>query len=196
MIKKDLLFVVISFVFMLTCNELVMSQKKVELIPSQSQITLKGSSNLHEWEESVGKFNVVMNLRFKEKEVDGIDKVSVNMDSKSIVSENSIMTNKTHDALNVEKYPRIDFQLVSVNNLSSGNGKFSGTITGDITLSGVTKRISLPFTGSHSGDRISVKGTKQLNMTDFNIKPPTAMMGTLKTANEVTVSFDLNFQVS
>jgi hypothetical protein len=41
-----------------------------------------------------------------------------------------------------------------------------------------------------------VKGTKQINMTDFNIKPPTAMMGTLKTANEVTVSFDLNFQVS
>ena len=106
------------------------------------------------------------------------------------------MTNKTHDALNVEKYPQIDFKLVSVDNLSSENGKFSGTLLGDVTLAGVTRRISLAFSGQHSGNKITIKGSKELNMNDFKIKPPTAMMGALKTGEAVTITFQLNFQVT
>jgi hypothetical protein len=60
----------------------------------------------------------------------------------------------------------------------------------------VTKRIQLTFAGTHTGNKITIKGSKELNMNDFKIKPPTAMMGTLKTGEQITVSFQLNFQVS
>jgi polyisoprenoid-binding protein YceI len=151
---------------------------------------------LHDWEESVEKFRVNLNLKFGENEITGIDKVQVTCESSSIISDNSIMTNKTHHALNVEKYPQIEFRLVSVDNLSSVDGKFSGTLVGDVTLAGVIKRISLTFSGLHNGNKITIKGSKELNMNDFRIKPPTAMMGALKTGEEVTISFQLNFQVT
>jgi hypothetical protein len=174
----------------------ISAQQAVRLLPDQSEITIKGTSNLHDWEESVESFKVNLDLKFLENELKGIDHVHVTLMSNSIVSDNSIMTNKTHNALNVKKYPQIEFKLVSVDNLSSGNGKFSGTLVGDVTLAGVTKRISLAFSGIHSGNKISIKGSKDLNMNDFKISPPTAMLGTLKTGEEVTISFQLNFQLT
>lgn len=177
-------------------SQLISAQQNVQLIPAQSQIIIKGTSNLHDWEENVEKFNVILDLNFNNQQVTQIEKVHVNLKSKSIVSENNIMTNKTHEALRVEKYPDIEFKLVSVDKLSSADGKFSGTLSGDVTLSGVTKRITVPFSGVQAADKITIKGSKELNMSDFNIKPPSAMLGALKTGNEVTISFQLNFQIT
>lgn len=172
------------------------AQGSVSMIPGQSSIVIKGSSNVHDWEEKVEKFKVNLLLKIREKEIEHIEKVQVVCESSSIRSANNIMTNKTHEALKVEKYPQIEFQLVTVDKLSSNNGSFSGTLVGDVTLAGVTKRISIAFNGIHSGSKITIKGSKDLNMMDFKIKPPTAMLGTLKTDEAITVSFHLNFQVS
>jgi polyisoprenoid-binding protein YceI len=194
--KRDSLLpgiIVFALTFTITS---ISAQQAVRLLPDQSEITIKGTSNLHDWEESVENFKVNLDLKFLENELKGIDHVHVTLMSNSIVSDNSIMTNKTHDALNVKKYPQIEFKLVSVDHLSSGNGKFSGTLVGDVTLAGVTKRISLAFSGIHTGNKISIKGSKELNMNDFKINPPKAMLGTLKTGEEVTISFQLNFQVT
>ena len=174
----------------------VNAQTPVVLVPAQSHVTISGTSSLHDWEEKVEKFNVNLKLRFSEKDVSGIDHVQVICKAGSIVSDNSLMTNKTHDALKVETYPDITFRLVSVDELSSKNGSFTGTLVGDVTLAGVTKQITLAFSGTHMGNKIAIKGSKELNMNDFKIKPPTAMLGTLKTGEQVTISFTLAFQVS
>ena len=174
----------------------VTAQSPVVLVPAQSHVTISGTSSLHDWEEKVEKFNVNLKLRFSEKDISGIDHVQVICKAGSIVSDNSLMTSKTHDALKVDTYPDITFRLVSVDHLSSKNGSFTGTLVGDVTLAGVTKQITLAFSGTHIGNKIAIKGSKELNMNDFKIKPPTAMLGTLKTGEQVTISFSLQFQVS
>lgn len=194
--KAYRLFTVILAISLILKISPAEAQNSVSLLSDQSEITIKGTSNLHDWQEDVKNFKVNLKLEFQEKEIKGIDHVHVTMMSNSIVSDNSIMTNKTHDALNVKKYPQIEFKLVSVDHLSSNDGKFSGKLTGDITLAGVTKRITLAFSGIHSGNKITIKGSKELNMSDFKIDPPTALLGTLKTGEAVTVSFQLNFQVT
>ncbi|MBN1789847.1 MAG: YceI family protein [Bacteroidales bacterium] len=187
---------ILAAAILLISYSVCVSQETVVLLPGQSSITINGTSSLHNWEEKVEKFDVNLNLTFREKEISAIDMVSLTCKSVSITSDNSIMTRKTHNALQVEKYPEIVFKLVSVDHLTSKNGSFSGTLVGDIILAGVTKRIQLTFAGTHAGNKITIKGSKELNMNDFKIKPPTAMMGTLKTGEQITVSFQLNFQVS
>lgn len=195
MITKGTIFSLLVTLMAFT-SQAVFSQPTVSMIPGQSSIVIKGTSNIHDWEENVEKFKVNLNLKFREKEIEGIEKVQVVCESSSITSDNKIMTNKTHEALSVDKYPHIEFKLVSVNKLASVEGQFSGTLVGDVVLAGVTKRISLAFTGIHSGSKVTIKGSKELNMNDFKIKPPTAILGTLKTHEEVTITFLLNFQVS
>jgi hypothetical protein len=39
---------------------------------------------------------------------------------------------------------------------------------------------------------MQISGSKKLKMTEFDMVPPTALMGTIKTGDEVTVTFNLN----
>jgi polyisoprenoid-binding protein YceI len=170
-------------------------QQKANLVSGQSIITIKGTSSLHDWEEKIEKFSIEFLLKIQDKDVTGIDRVNFVCKSASIESESSLMTNKTRDALQAEKFPDITFKLVSVDNLTSLGGTFSGVLSGDISLAGVNKRINISFTGNNTGDRILIKGSKMLNMSDYKIKPPTAMLGTLKAGDQVTISFSLQFQL-
>jgi hypothetical protein len=39
--------------------------------------------------------------------------------------------------------------------------------------------------------RLRAMGSKAIKMTDYNVEPPTAMLGLVKAENELTVHFDL-----
>jgi polyisoprenoid-binding protein YceI len=176
------------------CAVTLFSQQAVSLIPASSTMTIQGTSSLHDWEEKVDKFEVNLSVKTRDKEITSIDRANFTCKAKSISSESSTMTNKTLEALKAKDYPDISFKLVSVEKLSSQEGNFSGIISGDITLAGVTKRISISFTGNIANKKITLKGYKMVSLKDYNIKPPTAMLGTLKTGDQVTISFNLLFQ--
>jgi len=193
--KRGLLKSVFTAILIsLTMN--VRSQLLVELLEDKSSITIQGTSSLHNWEEKVQKFDVDLVIELKENKVAGIHNASVICESSSIESGNSIMNNKTHDALKAEKHPRIIFKLISVDKLNQQGHNFTGVATGDLTVAGKTKRVQLNFQGSNGGKIISIKGSKEIRMTEFAIEPPTALMGTLKTGDEITISFNLHFQLS
>jgi polyisoprenoid-binding protein YceI len=191
-------FLRICILLVLLTNNLVsvVSQQSVRFLPTDSRIIINGTSNLHDWEETVKQFDVAMVMKFENNDILGIDHVHFNCKSESIASDNSIMTNKTMDALRTDKYPEIEFTMVSIDKIISNYGKFSGVLTGDLVLAGVTKRISIAFSGQFENNRINITATKDINLNDFKIKPPTAIMGALKTGENVVISFQLQFSVS
>lgn len=190
-IKVGTLLILLATAIMPIAN----AQKPVILIPSESKISISGTSNLHEWEENVSKFDASMQLLSDGAGDTRISNLSFTSESVSVVSDNSIMTGKTHDALQVKKHPEITFKSQEASVLEMNGNKISGSIAGDLFLNGTTNHIVIAFTGTLSGDRLEVTGTKTLNMTDYNIKPPTAILGTLKTGDKVTVAFALKFRI-
>ena len=58
-------------------------------------------------------------------------------------------------------------------------------------MAGATRPIELQakYKVLPSGE-LQVTVSKALKMTDFKMEPPTAMMGTIKVGDEVTVNFD------
>jgi len=191
------IFLRISILLVLLTNSIVsaLSQQSVRFLPTDSRIIITGTSNLHDWEETVGQFDVALGMKFEKNEILGIDHVHFNGKSGSISSDNSIMTKKTMDALRTDKYPEIVFTMVSIDKLVSANGKFSGVLTGDLDLAGVKKRISIAFSGHYENHRIKINAVKDINLNDFKIKPPTALMGTLKTGENIVISFQLQFSM-
>jgi polyisoprenoid-binding protein YceI len=157
-----------------------------------SKMTVAGTSSLHEWESEVtqvewtGSFDVENNM------LKAIKDVTVKIPVTSIKStKGKIMDNKTYDAFEYEKNPHILFRLT--------DAKITGTAAnlvinanGTLTMKGVTKNITLTVTGKllANGD-LQLTGTRKLNMKDFTMEPPTAMMGAIKVGEEVTVKFDL-----
>jgi hypothetical protein len=188
--KRTLTAVILVFAGLTT----VTSQNPV-LIKNESSITISGTSSLHDWHEKAEDFKIDLELTSGKSFLPVISNVLFSCKVTSITSDNSLMTNKTHDAFGAEKYPEILFWSDGQSSLVSSNDGFSTTIKGKLYINGVKKQVSVPVEAQISGDQLLVRGSKSLNMVDYSIKPPTAILGTLKTGEEVTVTFDLKFKV-
>jgi polyisoprenoid-binding protein YceI len=81
--------------------------------------------------------------------------------------------------------------------ISTDNNKFRNNLIGNLFAAGKSIPVSIPLDGVLSNingnKRIDVSGEINLSMSDFNIVPPTAILGTLKTGDRITVSFTLQF---
>ena len=152
--------------------------------------TVSGTSTLHDWESRVEKIECNASLVIVNNALSDVERLVVTIPVKAIKStKGKIMDNKTWEAFHYEKYPSITFTLTQRTlNVSD----HSIEVTGDLTMAGVTRRIQ--FTAAYKslpdGD-MEVIGSKQLRMTDFKMEPPTAMMGTIKVGDQITIAFQL-----
>jgi polyisoprenoid-binding protein YceI len=62
---------------------------------------------------------------------------------------------------------------------------------GTLTVAGVEREIQIAATAHREPDGVRFRGTAPLRMTQFGIKPPTTMMGALRTSDDVVIHFDL-----
>ena len=76
--------------------------------------------------------------------------------------------------------------------VTSNDGSKLST-NGNLTLAGVTRQIQMDVNVEETSEGIRYTGSVPLKMSDFEIRPPTAMFGALRTGDEVTVGFDVVF---
>ncbi len=172
----------------------VSAQEKFRISPTESSLKVKGTSSIHDWEMELKNMKgdagfVIEQNKIKElKSSEFISKVE------NLESDNSTMNKKAHKALRSEKHPEISFKSSSIKLSDHSTDNFSGTVTGTARIGGESKTLSIPFKGElTSNNYINIKGEAEIKMSDFNIDPPTAMLGALKTGNQVTVEFQLSF---
>ena len=104
---------------------------------------------------------------------------------------NGTMNEHMLKALKAKEHGMITFRVASYDVDKTGDG-VRGTLTGTLTLGGVQKSISVAATGRGAADgTLRVAGVHELKMTDYGLKPPTLMLGTMKVGDVVKVGFDL-----
>ena len=100
------------------------------------------------------------------------------------------MNEHMRKAIKAKEHPVITFQLQSYDIAGMSDG-VRGTLTGTLTLGGVQKTITIDAEAKEVNDVLHVTGTHELKMTEFGLKPPTLMMGTMKVNERVKVGFDI-----
>lgn len=117
-------------------------------------------------------------------------KVSLTIDVSSIYSDNEKLTEhlKSEDFFHVEKFPKASFESTAI--ATGGRGEATHTITGNLTLHGVTKSIVFPATIDFSDERLQVKTEFSINRKDFGIDYP-GMTGDL-IRDDVVIELDLS----
>ena len=103
---------------------------------------------------------------------------------------NGAMNGHMAKALKSGEFPTIIFVLDGYEPTRAAAG-IAGTIEGRLTLGGVTKPITLTATAKDEGGALRVQGVHDLDMTEYGIKPPSLMMGTMKVGKVAKVNFDL-----
>ncbi len=100
---------------------------------------------------------------------------------------NGTMNAHLRKALRSDTSPRITYRISSHDVAADGKVKLNGTLS----IAGTEKPVNIDAVASSEGGKLRVKGSKQLRMTDFGVRPPTLMMGTMKVHDPVKVSFDV-----
>ena len=104
------------------------------------------------------------------------------------------MDNKTRDALKVDKFPVINFKSQQIREVKDLKVKQQIVVIGNLTMAGITKAIEVDGINTIlPNGGIYFEGTKEISMTDYGIDPPTALLGTLKVGNKVTIIFNIYF---
>lgn len=166
------------------------AQIKYLIDNTNSSLIVEGTSSVHDWEMKVNdlKSNVV--LQFNENKLAAIENATFTCRAEKVLSGNSIMNSKTHKALKAEKYPEITFNLKSVSGLKVNGHSIAGQATGVLKVAGIAQNVKINFSGKiNPGHLFSISGSVPLKMSDYKIDPPTAMLGALKTGDEVKINF-------
>ncbi|WP_224487957.1 YceI family protein [Robertkochia flava] len=175
------------FVLMMVVAPAVFAQT-YSLNNDQSEVTIFGTSNIHDWEITVEQQQGSMTL--EEGETPVLKAMEITIPVKGLKSGKSGMDKNTYKAMNADEYQNVTFKLTSPATLeAAGNGNYKATAKGELTISGVTKATDLIFTLKNNGSTVELEGEKTLDMTTYNIEPPTALMGTITTGKDVTLKF-------
>jgi polyisoprenoid-binding protein YceI len=157
-----------------------------------TELMVSGTSTLHDWEMKSAKATGQAVITMENGTLKGIQSLSVNLTAETLESGKGQMDRNAFKALKTDKNPQIKYVLKDI---KSGQGN-TWTATGDITIAGVTKTITMPVTVNQQGNVLEFSGSISTKLTEFKIDPPTAMLGTIKTGNDVKLSFSAKFNPS
>lgn len=158
-----------------------------------AEISISGTSSLHDWTSKTNKLTASGDLTVENGNLVDIPSLKVTVPVTSIKSEKGkIMDNKTHKALASDEHPNISFKLLELQSIDTNGNATKLVASGLLTIAGKSKTIQLTVKAKADGNGgFQFTGSKALKMTDFGIDPPTALLGTLKTGDDITVAFNL-----
>ena len=175
-----------ALILILLVTSHAFSQKAYSL--KSNKVSVDGTSTLHDWSSAVTKLEWSGQLTVEGTSVKAIQNVAVTIPVESIKSEKGgMMDDKTYEAFKSDKNPTITFKLTTAT--VTGN---KVNAKGTLTMAGVTKPIVMNVDAKVLADgAVHLSGSQAINMRDYGMTPPKAVMGTIKVGEKVTVLFEL-----
>jgi polyisoprenoid-binding protein YceI len=95
------------------------------------------------------------------------------------------------EVLETAKYPEAVFKSSNVTAKKMGENLYEAMIEGDLTLHGVTRRITIPAKITVEGDNLRASGKFEFDRDDFNIKTHSIKWGTIRVDDDMKLSFNI-----
>lgn len=177
------------YVFLLLVTFTSFGQKTFTL-DAKPQLKLSGTSSLHDWDMTSETATGKLIADVENNKLNSIKSLVVEMPAESIKSGKGGMDKNAYKAIKTDKFKTIKFELKSSAKQSDGSWNFTGVFT----IAGVAKQVTLKAKETSTPGNYAFEGTYSFKLTDYKVTPPTALMGTVKTGDDVKVSFKVKFK--
>ena len=182
--SKSLLLVAAVFIFGTS-----LGAQTLKINSKASTMTIYGTTNVHDFTQKVTQINGELVVNSAQKSVQSMEVV---IPVRAIKSPEKQMDTYTYEAFNSEKNPNITFHLTEASGLKVTEKEIDVTVTGNLTINGTARKISFKLSGKNPKSGLyQFKSAIALKMTDYKMKPPTAMMGMMKVGDGITLKFDI-----
>lgn len=162
-----------------------------------SELSIEGTSNVHDFHCKTNKINAYIDVnpdytKDLTKVARPIVSVQVNIAVKSLSCGNRKMDENMYSTLKADENQLIKYRLSGYDILNGSSSSFAAKTTGTLTILGKDKIVAMKIDAARLNEgKATAQGEETLLMSEFGIKPPSFMFGTMKVGDEVKVKFDL-----
>ncbi|MBC3758598.1 YceI family protein [Hyunsoonleella sp. SJ7] len=162
---------------------------------SASSLTVFGTSNLHGWKVDAQTQQGAIN--FDNLQACDINHLSLTVLTEGLKGAKPGMVETISKTLKSDRYKYILFTLTKVEHSTmKDNGVFEVLAQGDLTIAGTKKSVPIRFYVTIDNNNVTLEGKAILKMTDFDLTPPEALMGTIKAEDNIMLRFKTRFTES
>nr|WP_315150610.1 YceI family protein [uncultured Flavobacterium sp.] len=173
------------FGVLLTAN----AQKNYTL-DAKTNFSVAGTSTLHDWVMKSDSKTGTANFTVTDSKVTAIKSISITLPVETIKSEKTKMDKIAYETLKSDKNKNIKYVLKSAEKAN----ETTWNLTGTYTIAGVSKELKTQVKVSVANGIVNLQGSNKITFKEFGMKSPTAMLGTIKTGENLTLKFNLNFK--
>ncbi len=162
--------------------------------PGDADIKISGTSNLHNWTMEAKGISCPAKFNFLpgHGQPESLTALTLSIPVQDLKSGESGMDSRAYTALKAKQFSNIVFEQTSATLTAGQKDQFQVKSLGNLSIAGVSKPVAMDAACLIDADgTITCSGSAKLKMTDYQIKPPTFMLGALKTGNDLTINFKL-----
>ena len=184
-ILKKITTTLAFFAIVLSAN----AQKNYTL-DTKTNFSVFGTSTLHDWEMKSASKTGTANLTVANSKLTAITSIDITLPVETIKSEKTKMDKIAYETLKSDKNKNIKYVLKSAEKVN----ETTWNLTGTYTIAGVSKEHKTQVKTSVTNGIVNLQGSNKITFKEFGMKSPTAMLGTIKTGEDLTIKFNINFK--
>ena len=184
----------LSFFFSLQVLTLSVSAQ-ILYSSASGDLLVSGTSTMHDWTMKSAKADCSATFELNAAgRIDGLSALSFTTPANGLKSEHGSMDKNAYKALKTDKSPQISYTMTASTLTQTANGT-TVTCKGKLTMAGITRDEELVAVCKTNPDNsITVTGTKAISMKQYSINPPSFMLGTVKTGNDIVLTFHITLK--
>ena len=165
-------------------------------IHPESRIWVEGTSTVRDYSceaaEVLGSVDAAATT-LSVAELDGaVRGAELSIATSGLECGNGTMNSHMRKALKANQHTAIQFRLATYQATLSGSGETTVKMKGTLEIAGQERPMEIDAIATPADNGgLRVKGTKEFLMSEFGVKPPSLMLGTMKVRDQVKVNFDV-----
>lgn len=166
---------------------------QVKYQTSNPVLMIEGTSSLHDWNMSSREGVCSAAFDFDGVKLTNMLSLAFSVRAETLKSSTKGLNKNAYKAMNTAKYPTITFISNHASVRSNGTNSYIINAKGKLTISGVTKEVSIPVTCTVNPADMSIQanGTYKIKMSEYKVTPPSFMFGAMKTGDALTIKFNV-----
>jgi polyisoprenoid-binding protein YceI len=181
---KTIITSMVLFAMALTANA-----QKTFTLDAKTNFSVLGTSTLHDWEMKSASRTGTANLTVTDSKLVDINSIDITLPTETVKSEKKSMDKVAYETLKTDKFKNIKYVLKSADKVN----ETTWNLTGTYTIAGISKVLKTQVRATVANGVVNIQGSNKITFTEFGMKSPTALLGTIRTGEDLIIKFNLNF---